>query len=691
MIKTVLIANRGEIAVRIIRTCKKLGIKAVAVYSDIDKNSLFVKNADTAYSLQGTTASETYLNIDKILTIAKLIKQKNPHEDLAIHPGYGFLSENTDFAQAVIAEGFIFIGPTPEAILAMGLKSTAKQIMAKAQVNILPGYNGDDQSDEVLYAAADKIGYPVLIKASAGGGGKGMRIVHESKNLLTEVAAARREALKSFANDHIILERYLVDPRHIEVQILFDKFGHGVYLFERDCSLQRRYQKVIEEAPAPSLSIQLRQELGEQALKAGQAVDYIGAGTIEFLLDTNTGRFYFMEMNTRLQVEHPVTELITGLDLVELQIAVASGLKLPFNQNELKYNGHAIEARLYAEDVDNNFLPSTGKISYLNYPESDNLKNGISRIDSGIQVNDEISIHYDPMLAKVIAWGETREKAIDNLIYTLQNVLITGINTNLKFLFACVNHQFFRQGMVSTDFIKKYYTDLIQDKLNDYPTCLLSAAIYRNFCENFKSTKNFAYPDFTNVTTDPWNDIQNFRVNNAKSREYIFNKNDTVVLETTGVGQAFNALVKNDDSTNNYICMALKIHNKHKYYDISFSCNGTQRLIQNRVVEINHCIYVFDFTNCNQRVFSYINDQVYSNGGGSGETVTNIIAAPMPGTILNINVSVGAKVQPGDPLVILEAMKMEHTVYAKQAGEVQAIIFKQGQQVELGAEILVIV
>ncbi len=691
MIKTVLIANRGEIAVRIIKTCKKLGIKAVAVYSDIDKNSLFVKNADAAYSLKGTAASDTYLNIDKILTIAKLIKQKNPHEDLAIHPGYGFLSENADFAQAVITEGFIFIGPTPEAILAMGLKSTAKQVMTKAQVNILPGYNGDDQSDEVLYAAAEKIGYPVLIKASAGGGGKGMRIVHEGKTLLTEVAAAKREAFKSFANDHIILEKYLIDPRHIEVQILFDKFGHGVYLFERDCSLQRRYQKVIEEAPAPSLSVQLRQELGEQALTAGQAVDYIGAGTIEFLLDTDTGKFYFMEMNTRLQVEHPVTELITGLDLVELQIAVANGLKLPFNQNELKFNGHAIEARLYAEDVDNNFLPSTGKISYLNYPESNDVINGISRIDSGIQINDEISIHYDPMLAKVIVWGETREKAIDNLIYTLRNVFITGINTNLKFLFACVNHQSFRQGMVSTDFIKKYYADLIQDSLIEYPIYLLSAAIYRNFCENFKSTKNFAYPNFTNFTNDPWNNVQNFRVNSVKSREYIFNKNDTVVLETTGVKQAFNALVKDDDSTNNYICTALKIHNKHKYYDISYSCNGIQRLIKSRVVKINHSIYVFDINNCNQRVFSYINDHVYSNGEGSGETATNVIVAPMPGTILNINVSVGAKVQPGDPLVILEAMKMEHTVYAKQAGEVQAIIFKQGEQVELGAEILVIV
>ncbi|MBP9721592.1 MAG: ATP-grasp domain-containing protein [Gammaproteobacteria bacterium] len=695
MIKKILIANRGEIAVRIIKTCKKLNIVTVAVYSDLDKNSLFVKNADQAFSLSGITASETYLNIDKILSIAK-----NNHCD-AIHPGYGFLSERAEFAKKANNLGIIFIGPSSDAILAMGMKSTAKKVMTDAGVNILPGYNGDDQSDETLLKAAEQIGFPILIKASAGGGGKGMRIVNKLDDLIKEAQAAKREAIKSFANDHIILEKYLAISRHVEVQILFDQHGNGVYLFERDCSLQRRYQKVIEEAPAPNISTELRSKLGEQALIAGRAVNYTGAGTVEFLLAGE--QFFFMEMNTRLQVEHPVTELICELDIVELQIKIADGEKLPFNQTNLKIHGHAIEARLYAEDVDNNFLPATGRIDYLDYGvsvDSNNIRNNI-RIDSGIKLGDNISIYYDPMLAKIIAWGESREVARQNLINCISNIYLIDLKTNSKFLLACLSHKAFINKQISTSFINKNIQDLIPNlipnadsEINFESDGLYSviAALYLNTYSNkskINYNKNF---------TDPWNNLCNYRLNTEYERTYNFGSDRLVILKSEiFLNRSYfpNNTLLASVGKNNYICNNFHVDYLNNACNLEFSCvinNQDSFEITVKIIHLSDKIYIFNKDNSHPYVFSQFGNQ---NNDLELQKITNYtrnaeITAPMPGTILAITVDVGSKVNQGDAMIILEAMKMEHTVYAPKTGVVKSIYFEQGDQVTSGAELLLI-
>ncbi len=650
MIKRILIANRGEIAVRIIKTCKKLNITSVVMYSDVDKNSLFVEMANEAYHLPGSSAQDTYLKVDSILQIAKEAKID------AIHPGYGFLSENSAFATKVIEAGLIFIGPRPDAISAMGLKSTAKELMIKAGVNVLPGYNDVDQSDQVLTQAAAKIGYPILIKAAAGGGGKGMRIVHQASELLAQVAACKREALKSFANDQVILEKFLSNPRHIEVQILFDQYKNGVYLFERDCSLQRRYQKVIEEAPAPGISTELRNRLGQQALKAGHAVDYIGAGTVEFLVDNN--QVYFMEMNTRLQVEHPVTEMITGLDLVEQQIAIANNKKLAFKQDDIKINGHAIEARLYSEDVDHNFLPATGRLEYLEFPAN-------VRIDSGIKALDEITIYYDPMLAKIIAWGENRDKAIQALISSLQNTYIAGVKTNTKFLLTCLQHDAFREVNISTNFIDQNLTTLIANNSNN-DIYLICAAIYLNFCSG---------SDQSSYQADPWGNLFNYRVSLPNKAIYIIESN-TLELEYTN-NQSVNVTYNNKK----YFCNNISVHQVAGTVNVSLVIQDKKIFI--KVVKASNTIYIFDKTNGGQHSYR-LNDSNNLDQLDSGA-----LTAPMPGTIVAVKVSNGSTVKAGDALVILEAMKMEHTIFSPINGVVKNVLFKQGEQVALGAELLV--
>lgn len=665
-IKKILIANRGEIALRVIKTCKQLNIKTVAVFSEPDKNSLFVLAADEAYSLDGLTAQETYLDSQKILAIAKLSKTD------AIHPGYGFLSENSDFAQQVIAAGLIFIGPNPDAISKMGLKSTAKLIMEQAGVNILPGYNQNDQSDEVLLNAADKIGYPVLIKAAAGGGGKGMRIVNSRAELLTQVAACKREALKSFANDQVILEKYLTNPRHIEVQILFDQHKNGVYLFERDCSLQRRYQKVIEEAPAPGISPELRKQLGDAAIKAGTAVDYVGAGTIEFLVDNN--QYYFMEMNTRLQVEHPVTEMITGLDLVELQINIASGEKLNFTQQDLSINGHAVEVRLYSEDVDNNFLPSTGIINYLDFGNHDK-ENKYIRIDSGIKNHDEISIYYDPMLAKIIAWGETRQAAIDNLINYLYQVYIAGVKTNLKFLLNCLQHTDFQSGHITTGFIDKNLNNLITPPI-DIQEYLLIAVLYLNFY----SSQNDR--GFSGAYNDPWQSLYNFRICLPNAQNYCI-EHKTIRLECPETNDLAIKNIKLTLDNCHYACELLTSKFCNNASDLQLSIN--QKSFNIKVVNDNNKLYIFDKDSAQCYVYNVKNN----TASNEQQVDPNALMAPMPGTIIAIKVDNGAKVKMGDALVILEAMKMEHTIFSPREGVIKDVLFKQGEQVALGEQLLV--
>jgi len=415
MFNKILIANRGEIACRVIKTARKMGIATVAVYSDADRDALHVRLADEAIHIGAAPARESYLLADKILAAAKETGAQ------AVHPGYGFLSENAAFAQACADSGISFVGPPTSAIEAMGSKSAAKNIMEKANVPLVPGYHGDDQNPELLRAASDKMGYPVLLKATAGGGGKGMRQVWAAEEFDEALAAAKRESLSSFGDDTMLVEKYLTKPRHVEVQVFCDTLGNAVYLAERDCSVQRRHQKVIEEAPAPNMSDALRQKMGETAVQAAQAINYAGAGTVEFLLDED-GSYYFMEMNTRLQVEHPVTEMVTGQDLVEWQLKVAYGEALPLRQDEVRVNGHAFEARIYAEDPDNDFLPVTGTLEFLQPPE----ESAHVRVDTGVCQGDEVSVYYDPMIAKLIVWDESRERALQRLASALKEYRIGG-------------------------------------------------------------------------------------------------------------------------------------------------------------------------------------------------------------------------------------------------------------------------
>jgi 3-methylcrotonyl-CoA carboxylase alpha subunit len=447
-VRKLLIANRGEIACRIIRTCQRMGIRTVAVYADGDARALFVTDADEAYALGGVTATETYLRGERIINIAKSCGAD------AIHPGYGFLSENAEFAKMCNEAGLIFVGPSPESMRAMALKGAAKALMEAAGVPVTPGYHGDDQSADTLQQAADRIGYPVLIKAVAGGGGKGMRRVVGPQDFAHALAAAQAEGKKAFGDPKVLIEKYITRPRHVEVQVFGDCHGQVVHLFDRDCSMQRRHQKVIEEAPAPDLSNVTRHALHSAAVRAAQAITYQGAGTIEFILDTDTGQFYFMEMNTRLQVEHPVTEMITGLDLVEWQIRVARGEPLPLTQAQITRTGHALEARLYAEDPDADFMPSAGTLTRLEFAHR-------IRIDTGVQAGDEVSIYFDPMIAKLIAHGKDRSAAIAGLRRALIDTRVEGLTSNLSFLRRLISAHAFAAGEIDTGFIERHRDDLM--------------------------------------------------------------------------------------------------------------------------------------------------------------------------------------------------------------------------------------
>lgn len=455
MFDSVLIANRGEIACRIIRTARQMGIRTIAVYSEADAGSPHVRMADDAHLIGPAPARDSYLVIDRMIEVAAASGAQ------ATHPGYGFLSENADFADACATAGITFIGPPAEAIRQMGHKSAAKTLMEQAGVPVVPGYHGEDQSDDTLAAAAEDIGYPVLIKAAAGGGGKGMRRVDDPARFAKDLKAARREALSAFGNDHVLIEKFVARPRHIEIQVFADGQGNVVHLFERDCSLQRRHQKVVEEAPAPGMTAGLRQAMGEAAISAAKAIGYQGAGTVEFIVDGSRGLenagFYFMEMNTRLQVEHPVTEMITGQDLVAWQLRVAAGEALPLSQDDIVLNGHAVEARLYAENPAKTFFPQPGLLTQLAFPP----ETGDLRVDSGIEEGQEVTVYYDPMIAKVIAWGEDRQTALDRLEAALRATRLEGVTTNLAFLAAVAAHPVFRRGEVDTGFIQTYLADLL--------------------------------------------------------------------------------------------------------------------------------------------------------------------------------------------------------------------------------------
>jgi 3-methylcrotonyl-CoA carboxylase alpha subunit len=618
MIQSLLIANRGEIACRIIRTARRLGIRTVAVYSDADRSALHVREADQAVHIGPSPARESYLVGEKILAAAGQSGAE------AIHPGYGFLSENAGFAEAVEAAGLVWVGPTASSIRAMGLKDAAKMLMVAAGVPVTPGYHGEDQAPERLRAEADSIGYPVLIKAVAGGGGKGMRRVNASAEFQEMLASCRREAAASFGDDRVLIEKYVERPRHIEVQVFGDSHGNVVHLFERDCSLQRRHQKVIEEAPAPGMDEATRAAVCGAAVRAAQAVDYRGAGTVEFIADASEGlrgnRIWFMEMNTRLQVEHPVTEEITGQDLVEWQLRVAGGEPLPLRQDELSIRGWAMEARLYAEDPAHEFLPSTGRLDHFQ------LGRGI-RIDTGVEEGDRISPYYDPMIAKLIARGATRDEAIGRLVDSLEQVEIWPVRTNAGFLALCADDPDFRAGAVDTAFIPSRIDRLVPDP--EPPEGVWNLAATALLASSFGNGEE----------GDPWDSLRGFRANAGDDLK--------VALSHGGAARVVDA--------------------------------GGDPPLEGIATAVGENVLVFSAG----QAFAFTLPGA-GGGAGGGAALDGALLSPMPGRVISVEVGQGDRVSKGQKLLTLEAMKMEHSLVAPFDGVVAELEAVEGGQVSEG-------
>jgi acetyl-CoA carboxylase biotin carboxylase subunit len=498
MFEKILVANRGEIARRIFRACRELRVRSVAIYSEVDRSAPWARIADESYLLEGVTASDTYLNQDTIFKIAEATGAD------AIHPGYGFLSENADFAQACIDRGIHFIGPSPEAMRALGSKAGARRIAEQAKVPVIPGVDGAAHSDDELQAAAFRLGFPILIKASGGGGGKGMRVVWDPDDFQDSLRTARNESRSSFGSDHVLVEKYFSEIRHIEIQVLGDRHGSMVHLFERECSIQRRHQKIIEESPSPAVSEELRKQLAKAALSLAGAVGYTSAGTLEFVLVPD-GSFYFLEMNTRLQVEHPVTELVTGIDLAAWQIRLASGERLNFSQNDLGQHGHAIECRIYAEDPADNFIPSIGAIEFYRPASGPGV-----RVDDGIEQGTLVSPYYDPMLAKVITWGDDRHEAIRKMIRALQDTVILGVTTNIPYLVDILQHPEFKRGRISTSFLEEHMEPWSPSSDTSNSTWLAIAA-YEALKESRLTGSSTTIQDGASISSDPWNDAAGWR------------------------------------------------------------------------------------------------------------------------------------------------------------------------------------
>ena len=639
---SLLIANRGEIAVRVIRTAKRLGIRTIAVYSEADAHAAHVGEAHEAMPIGPAPARESYLKIEAIIAAAKSSGAE------AVHPGYGFLSENAEFAEACAVAGLVFVGPPASAIRAMGLKDRAKSLMAEAGVAVVPGYAGDDQSLARLSMEAARIGFPVLVKAVAGGGGKGMRKVDAAADFGTALEGAQREAKSAFGENRVLIEKYVTTPRHIEVQIFADRHGGCVHLFERDCSLQRRHQKVIEEAPAHGMNDRLRAAMGKAAVTAAKAVGYAGAGTVEFIADASEGlkadRFWFMEMNTRLQVEHPVTEAITGLDLVEWQLRVAAGEPLPCKQQDLKFKGHAIEVRLYAEDPDKGFLPSTGRLERLRLPESEN---GI-RVDAGVREGDTVTPYYDPMIAKVIAWNESREGAAEILAEALARTEIAGVRTNAGFLVRALGETDFVAGNIDTGFIERHRATLLPER-KGVPSQILARAA--SFIVEERSKRNCA--------GDPWEAEDGFRLS-GEARE-------NVTFAVDGARQSVE-IVHHRSGRLSYFVDGAGIEPSTRA--------GVMRLASGNIAVMEggdtFVLPLHDFFAAAEEA----------------ENASDRLTAPMPGKVVQIFAKAGDEVARGTPLAILEAMKMEHTLAAPADARIEAVEVSQGEQVGEGAVVV---
>ena len=673
MFTKILIANRGEIACRVIKTARRLGIRTVAVYSEADANARHVRLADEAVLLGPAAARESYLVAGKIVEACQRTGAQ------AVHPGYGFLSENADFAEALAAAGIVFIGPPAAAIRAMGSKSAAKKLMGAAQVPLTPGYHGDDQSPALLHAEADAIGYPVLIKAAAGGGGKGMRLVERSADFPDALASCQREAISSFGDDHVLIEKYITRPRHIEIQVFADTQGNCVYLFERDCSVQRRHQKVLEEAPAPGMTPERRRQMGEAAVAAARAVGYVGAGTVEFIA-TNTydkdGSFYFMEMNTRLQVEHPVTEMITGQDLVEWQLRVAAGEPLPLRQGQLEIRGHALEARIYAEDAGKGFLPATGRLIRLAPPaESLNV-----RVDTGIEEGDEITPHYDPMIAKLIVWDASRDAALARMRKALADYRVAGLTTNIDFLSRLVACPAFAGADLDTGLIERQKEFLFPEPQAVPRDVLLVATVGELLWEQ-RAAK--AAAKLSGDPWSPWHARDGWRMNLTATRRIGFRAPQEAARGDDGETLHEAEVSYRDEQ------WAITLHGR------TTQARG-QKLDGDRfAVELDDRRLIASVVAVDDKRILFLQGATYTllrddplHRVDAGDSHNGGLTAPMPGKVVALLAQPGQQVAKGTPLLILEAMKMEHTITAPAAGILKAFCYAAGEQVADGAALV---
>ena len=668
MFNKILIANRGEIACRIIHTAKRLGVGTVAVYSEADVNARHVSLADEAVAIGPAPARDSYLAAEKLISAAERTGTE------AIHPGYGFLSENAGFAEACGGAGITFIGPSPRAIEAMGSKSAAKTIMQQAGIPLVPGYHGDNQDEAFLLGEAEKIGFPVMLKASAGGGGRGMRVVNGAAEFREALRSAKREALGAFNEGRMLLEKYLEQPRHIEIQIFCDQHGNAVHLFERDCSIQRRHQKVLEEAPAPGMTDETRGVMGDAAISAARAIDYTGAGTVEFIVDTD-GKFYFMEMNTRLQVEHPVTEFITGQDLVEWQLRVAAGERLPASQDQLAIDGHSLEARIYAEDPDNGFLPSTGSLGHLQFP----AETPQVRVDTGVRQGDTISVYYDPLIAKLIVRGDDRKNCLKRMIEALRQIRVAGVTTNIDFLTSVISHEAFQAADFDTGFINRYLAELVPEKAPPDPDILALAALYQALRRDSRSCREAATSD---DPTSPWWATDNWRPNLVEEEHFSFH--DGTGEYEVGIAVTGN---RREHSERDYVIRTGgQVMRASGRLEADSGLTAIMDTAQRRVdvVEDHDHLVIFEAGNtCRLK-------QLSDGGHSTEEEATGNLISPMPGTIIEVMASEGQQVSKGDTLLVLEAMKIEHTIVAPHDGTVQTLHYQAGDMVEEGVELLVL-
>ncbi|MFQ5785142.1 MAG: acetyl/propionyl/methylcrotonyl-CoA carboxylase subunit alpha [Alphaproteobacteria bacterium] len=658
MFEKILIANRGEIACRVIRTARRMRIATVAVHSEADAQALHVALADESQEIGPAPAVESYLRGDAIVEAAKASGAA------AIHPGYGFLAENADFAEACAAAGLVFIGPPPAVIRAMGDKAAAKTLMADAGIPVLPGDSGEDQDDAALARAAERVGYPLLIKPAVGGGGKGMRVVAARAAFAEALAAARREAEAAFGDGRVLLERYLDRPRHIEVQVFADTHGNVVHLFERDCSLQRRHQKVVEEAPAPRCGGRFRRRIAETAVEAARAAGYVGAGTVEFLVD-GENRFYFLEMNTRLQVEHPVTEMITGRDLVEWQLRIAAGEKLPCAQADLVVAGHAIEARIYAEDPARGFLPASGRIDYLRAPvEGEDL-----RFDTGVRVGDEVSPHYDPLLAKLVVHGRNRTAALERLRHALADLRIVGPATNLEFLSAIANHRDFTAGRADTGLIERERATLAPEPVPAPDRVLAFACLdtlLRLADEAAARSRDRG---------SPWNLVNGWRLNGEATQTVHFLDGDEVRTIAVRFRRGSYSLTLSD--------AAVEVDRARRDAEGNLEADFDGERCAALVIARGRETVVLD-ADKTWRLSRHDPLEAANEDGATGGRLTS----PMPGRIVAVLAEVGREVARGEPLMVVEAMKMEHTITAPAGGRIARINYAAGDRVEEGAELI---